>query len=258
MSEEEEKKVVDALSNLTYQETDEKYLELLQTGANTTLHDRKHTNRDVVAPSRRWRGRFEKKHDIIGANALVTTDARAVACADVRNAVSFAAMNQMVLQDYHIKPELLLNVDGTAFTVGKGSGRKERLRFVRGKKPKNMPVKVRLQSNKPNRLPYTQKAHMLISAGGFQAAPIYIVPDCKMPDFDAVNIRNLADNLQVGKKGKILKGRVKKDNLVISRRRAVLLLHPKIAKKEEARVTTRNNKLQAQAAKRAAKSQQRR
>ena len=184
LSDEEEQRLVGNLVNRTYQEADSSYLSMLQEGVNASLHARKDTSRDAKPPSRRWRGRFEARNDIVSENAVVTTDARAVACADVRNAVSFAVMNQLVLQDYKVKADLILNVDGTAFTVGKDAGRRERVKLVRNKKPKNMPTKVRLQTNKPNRLPYTQKAHILISAGGFQAAPIYIVPDSKMPKDD--------------------------------------------------------------------------
>jgi len=206
LSDEEEKAVVNALSNLTYQEVDDKYMQMLREAADRTALERQHINRVAAVPSRRWRGRFEKRNDIVSANAVVTTDARAVACADLRNAVSFAAMNQLVLHDYNVKSELILNVDGSAFTVGKGCGMKERVRFVRGKRPTNIPVKVRVQSNKPNRLPYTQKAHILISAGGYQAPPIYIVPDAKMPkqDIDTYKVDGLGVGTDITNHGHIV------------------------------------------------------
>ena len=74
------------------------------------------SNTQVHYPSRSTIGRLELELDIHTGNAEKTTDARAMAVADVRNAVSFAVMNQLVTP--LIDPHLILNADATQFTVG--------------------------------------------------------------------------------------------------------------------------------------------
>ena len=60
--------------------------------------------------------RQDSKLGIKNGHAEATTIAGAHACASVRNAVSFAAMNS--LMSTVAPPQLHLNVDGTQFCVG--------------------------------------------------------------------------------------------------------------------------------------------
>ncbi len=77
----------------------------------------------VQYPSRTTLGRLELEQGIYTGNTEETTDARAIAVAAVRNAVSFAAMNQFVAP--LIDPHLILNADATQFTVGNTSAENE-------------------------------------------------------------------------------------------------------------------------------------
>lgn len=58
-------------------------------------------------------------------------------------------------------------------------------------------------------------------------------------DFEDAGIRPLPTEMQIGKTGNVLPSRVKKDALVVSKRRAVLVTHPVIVKKESCRVSAR-------------------
>ena len=50
-------------------------------------------------------------------NAEVTTDARAKACADIVNFITFASMNYLFVEMYKVKSQLILNIDATQFNV---------------------------------------------------------------------------------------------------------------------------------------------
>ncbi len=69
-------------------------------------------------PSRTTLGRLELELGIYTGNTEETTDARAIAVAAVRNAVSFAVAPL-------IDPHLILNADATQFTVGNTSAKNE-------------------------------------------------------------------------------------------------------------------------------------
>ena len=73
---------------------------------------------------------------------------------------------------------------------------KERVRFARGKRPANTPAKVRVQRNKPNRLPCKQTIHIRFSTRGYLAPSIYAVPDSKMLKEDIDHSK--VDGLGVG------------------------------------------------------------
>ena len=82
----------------------------------------------VHYPSRTTLGRLELELGIHTGNAEKTTDVRAIAVADVRNAVSFAAMNQLV--SHLIDPHLILNADATQFSVGDTGAENEKVKYI--------------------------------------------------------------------------------------------------------------------------------
>jgi hypothetical protein len=65
------------------------------------------------------------------ANAEATTTARDLAVSDIRNAVSFAAMNKLMVP--LVNPELILNVDATSFTVDKDCHEKIKIEYIEKK-----------------------------------------------------------------------------------------------------------------------------
>ena len=71
--------------------------------------------------SPRTKKRIEQELEIKTGNAETTTNARALAVADIQNAVSFAAMNSLMVPLSH--PAMIMNVDGTQFTVGCNKGK---------------------------------------------------------------------------------------------------------------------------------------
>ncbi len=53
-----------------------------------------------------------------------------MAVADVRSAVSFATMNQLLVTPSLIDPHLILDADATQFTVGDTGAEKEKLKYI--------------------------------------------------------------------------------------------------------------------------------
>ena len=169
--------VAEQLRNEGYLEHDAEYEKKLQTAVDATLCERTGSHASAGSISRRTKGRFEKKFDIISAKAEVSTDARVIATASVRNAVSFVTMNALVNKDYSVHPSLKVNADATAFTICSGCNRTEKVKMVRGRVTSKQRKKTVQAKAKPSTLPYTLKVYVLISAGGAMAPPVYIVPD---------------------------------------------------------------------------------
>jgi hypothetical protein len=113
-------------------------------------------------PSRMTLGRLELELGIYTGNAKKITDARAIAVADVRNAVSFAAMNQFVTP--LIDPHLILNADATQFAVGDTGAENEKVKYIgmRGTKA----LKVEPRKVNCGIIKYSIKYILLISAAG--------------------------------------------------------------------------------------------
>ena len=78
--------------------------------------------------SRRARGRVEEKLAIKTGNAETVTNARAIATADIRNAVSYALMN--MLMTLLVSPYRILNADATQHKVGYDSDKKIQVKYV--------------------------------------------------------------------------------------------------------------------------------
>jgi hypothetical protein len=73
--------------------------------------------------------RIEKNLGISTGLAEITTNARALAVADVRNAVSFGVMNQLMVPMTH--PSLILNSDATQYKVGYNSDDKVLVKYIK-------------------------------------------------------------------------------------------------------------------------------
>ncbi|MBC7766480.1 hypothetical protein H7Y21_00595 [Arenimonas sp.] len=75
--------------------------------------------------------RLEEELGITSGKAKPTTHARLIACAFIKNAISFAAMNALMVPKCH--PTLVLNSDATQFEVGCDSDQKISVKYVGSK-----------------------------------------------------------------------------------------------------------------------------
>ena len=96
----------------------------------------------------------------VSGNAEPTTDARAVAVDDMRNTVTFAAMNHYMVP--LSCPALICNADATAFTVGYTGTKLVKCVYVKTEKDL-APLKVLPQKGNTNLVQFTFKYYLLIS-----------------------------------------------------------------------------------------------
>lgn len=121
--------------------------------------------------------RILKHNKIMIGTAEETTDARAAAVSDKRNAYSFAVMNKICTSIS--VPQLICNADSTQFIVGSNSNGKISVGFTERKDGK--PLKVLPQKRNRQGLGYAIKFYLLISADGSRSDPVFIVAHDSMP-----------------------------------------------------------------------------
>jgi len=169
-----------------------------------TAQNRKNISESQVhRPSRRTFKTLEKRLNIKTGNAELTTNARAIACADVRNAVSMCAAQHLMvpLVDHY----LILNMDATQYKVGNNSNEKTKVKFI--SRP-SLGKSLQVTKDKENSgiTSFFIKHYLLISAGGVAADPVYIIADDNMckEDIDVHMVLGLGNGIGLGNKGYVI------------------------------------------------------
>lgn len=142
--------------------------------------------------SDRFLSKLDEELGIHTGDAEETTDARAAAVADQRNSFTFAALNTAISKI--VKKQFILNADATQFTVGHDMKKKVQVKYL--EKLNGRPLKVLPVKDSEGHGLFTIKYYLLITAGGDQADPIYIIADDKMGenDIDIHEIKQLSVN----------------------------------------------------------------
>lgn len=110
-------------------------------------------------------------------NAENGTAARIEACADMRNAVTFAAMNYAMAGV--VNEHLILNFDSTQFTVGEGKA-SSRSKACYTIKHEGKSIKVASDGNSKGSTAFFIKYFLIMSAGGEVSVPVYVIADSAM------------------------------------------------------------------------------
>jgi hypothetical protein len=169
-----------------------------------TSQDSKNTSESQVRrPSRRTLGRLKNALQIKTGNAELTTNARAIACADIRNAVSMcAAQHLMVPLVSHF---LILNMDATQYAVGNNSNRKAKVKYI-NRPSKGKSLEVVKEKGDSGITCFFIKNYLLISAGGVAADPVYIIADDNMnkEEIDIHEVDGLGNNISPDNKGYVI------------------------------------------------------
>lgn len=161
------------------------YLARLQQAAEQTALERGQSTTGVHL-SRNTILRASKALGVTNGLAEATTNARIVGCGEIRNQVSLAAMT---LSTPEIDQRLVLNFDSSGFTVGGKGADDVEIKYVKEEKGakkkinRTAPSRGRQVSPDPDDqgfTRYTIKYVLLMCAGGFQAAPIYVLADDNM------------------------------------------------------------------------------
>jgi hypothetical protein len=150
---------------------------------------------DANAPSTSTINRFCKENNISRGNAKKSTTARINAVADVRNTLSFAVMNNLMVPMVH--PYLILNSDASQFGVGFDVNEKVVVMYV----DKRGDLNLKAAPNKTDSgiTMFFIKWYLLISAGGICGTPVYIIADETVPkgQFRPHKVRNMGYNVGV-------------------------------------------------------------
>ena len=133
--------------------------------------------------------RIKVDNQLMMKNVEETPDTRQVAVYDIYNAISYAAMNHVLVP--LCKPQLILNYDATQFRVGYGTN--GCVSVVIPETEKNMKHKVMKRKDNKGITAYYIKYMCLISAFGFISEPVFLVADSNMSkeDIDVQEVMGL-------------------------------------------------------------------
>jgi hypothetical protein len=131
--------------------------------------------------SRQTVKRFILANDLGEGNAEEETKARAEACACPRNALTFAAMNKLMVDK--TPPCCILNMDATQFEVGNTQEENVRCVYLKTKRQRGQPLKVEKQEDGDyGGLHFYVKYFLIMTAGGHRADPVFCLADSSMED----------------------------------------------------------------------------
>jgi hypothetical protein len=190
------------LNRQKYQMRTKTYKEFLQGKAVESAAERNIGASNVKKVSKRSIGRLETELSIKTGNGELTTNARAIATEDIRNVVSFAAMN--VAMSSVLKEEaLVLNADATQYEVGYDVKKDRQVKFITKDEG---PLKILPHSKDAGITKYTIKYFCLMSASGCIANPIYIIQDDKMKEdlIDVHEVKGLGVHTGANNKGYVV------------------------------------------------------
>ena len=204
--------VVDKVTDQEVQISKEKFLDEISEAAKKTAEAQGKVVPEKVYVDRMTRIRWEKRKGILTGLAELTTDARMVATASIKNAITFAAMNYLMVVLKKTNPLLIINADSTQFTVGGSGDSKCEVKYADApnaprRNTGKRPLRALPKKGADNSLTkYFIKFLLLINAAGMQADPIYILADDNMKEdeFRHYEIENLGVGTQLGNKGHVL------------------------------------------------------
>ena len=189
LSPEAENKLKLFLEEETFHKKTEDYKAKLLELSMETAKERNKSISSVKVMDKKTLKRYEKKLDIKTRHAENGTAAREEACASVRNIVSMASMNDGIINGYGVQQHLILNMDGTQYTVGTNKHSTE-IKFIRRESTKSL--KTSPGEGEKGIVCFFIKFYLLISAFGYSADPVYVLQDCNM-DEDKIDVNRVEE-----------------------------------------------------------------
>lgn len=180
-------KVVQIAQDSPFDLTAEDFTERLLDAKRATENEVNKASKGIDGLSRTTIRNYAKKANMKECFAEVATASRVIATTDVYNFVAFAAMNKFMVHSKGINQLLIMNAGGKA---------DHRVKVFRctisSRAGKSLKARQKLKSSE-GCVSYFIKYYLLISAGGIQADPIYILADENMgaDEFRVVTIPGL-------------------------------------------------------------------
>ncbi len=141
--------------------------------------------------------RASRTMGLVSGTAEATTDARIVACSELRNQVSHAAANNLMVERANVSSLLNINFDGTSFeSAGAGADDVE-VKYVPAPTKKSLaPSRGLVVEPDPDDKTLTKcyiKYMCIVCAAGLQQAPIYMLADSNMTEeeFRVARVQNM-------------------------------------------------------------------
>lgn len=149
---------------------------------------------EMSGHSRDYIRKTKRKLGIEAVPAQLTTQARADAESDSRNAIAFATLC-VTIHKAKLHPSMILNADATQFNVGGFTSGKLRAGETTNTKKSRRNV-LPSTNTKKHKNAYNIKYYLLIAANGSRADPVYIIgDDCMNPeDLDVYVVPQLASS----------------------------------------------------------------
>ena len=199
LDEESKKAYVDLLTDNTYQHRTEDVNEFIQKLAVKTARARGIHELNTPKVSERSIRRLEAEQGTMRKNSEAVTVARQIATSDVRNAVTFGAMNAMMTEV--TPPHLIINRDSTQFAIGYDAQKRTQVQFIgQVSGPlKALPSKTKHSSG----LAYFIKVFITVTAFGHEGPPVYLVADDNIAEgeFDPHRVVGIGVGTEVGSVG---------------------------------------------------------
>ena len=215
ISPKKQEKLIDALSNKKYQTPKNVFKNLVNDIIVEQATERGNSISSTTAASTRTFKRYEKALHINSGNAEQTTNARMKATESVKNAVSFIAMNSLMLESTDdddlicSKSMLNLNVDATQFAVGYKGDQAVEVKYIGDEVKKNTsndalkcePVKGDNQIGL-----FTIKYYALVNAFGKTGKPIFVIAhdDMDEDDIDVYEVPGLSIGTEISATGYVV------------------------------------------------------
>ena len=154
--------------------------------------------------SKRTVARIKKKVGLKSGNASPSTRARIIACLSIKNAISFAAMNKLMVTN--CKPHLILNSDATQFKVGCDSNQKIIVEYVLGIHGRKMSLKAEPDKQSAGIVAFYIKYYLLMSAAGVASDAVYVIQNSFMPagEIDVYEVHGLQTHSGIEGKGYVV------------------------------------------------------
>lgn len=186
----------------TFQKSSEQVTEMIVEAAKDTAFELHNSDKELIQlPTPKTIGRYKKKLEMFSRKGRKITSAREAACRDKRHAVSFAAMNDLMVGRSH--ESIICNMDSTVFTFNQPANRKATAEMIHP--VRNVTLRA-TPNDLSNCLAFGIKWFALISASGHHASHVLIFQDKGMAadEIDVVQTNLLGSSSDAGIKGYIV------------------------------------------------------
>ena len=121
--------VKDKMTETTYKKTSQNFSDIMNEQISINAQEKNKPLCSVSPIGKRSLGRYGRKLRVTRGRGKTSTDARVKAVADIRNAISFGVMNQLMVNI--VNPALIINSDATQYESAMDSSENVNIVYVK-------------------------------------------------------------------------------------------------------------------------------